>query len=379
MTTYPYGYGTGRYTMEDLRARYGENASIPMHPAFAEALFAAIEALNGQLGIGGGYRYTQPVKPGFAPPGRSFHERQNFASGFSGYSAVDTVWTNSGGVHRSPTWAEIEAVKDFGLHAFISGEPWHVQAKNIRGYGSWLNAGRPDPDPGVVVVPPPQPPPDFPPNTDYRPPNDWWLFPLDTGKPTKRNGDMDSGYPGHVRYLQDVIFHYAGGDITQDGDFGPMTQGRVMDVQRRFGLGVDGICGPNTWAALDSLVHSAANPEPLPPDVPTAPGSWAVSPCLYWVRPGDSPWAVGDRVFGSGRAGAELLGPELFVEPNVHIEIPNVKGRGTKVASGEGPWAIVERLGYPNPAGALDAFYDWNGGEGRALHPGDLVHMPSVV
>ena len=375
MTTYPYGYGTGRLSFDDLRARYGENAPIPMHPGFAEGLFLAIEASDGKLGIGGGYRYTQPVKPGFAPPGKSFHERQNFASGFSGYAAVDSVWTTNG-VHRSPTWDEIDFVKQFGIHAFISGEPWHLQHQSMRGYGSWLTAGRPDP--GGIVAPPP-PPPDLP-TLPYAPPVEWGWFPIDQNKPSIQIGSLDAVWPGHVRYLQDVIYHYAGGNISQDGAFGGETQGRVMDVQRVFGLTIDGKVGPQTWGAIDWLVTNADAPPPdQPPDVPTAPGSWAVSPCLYWVRPGDSPWAAGERVWGSGAAGAENLSPDSFAAPNVHIEIPNVKGRGTKVAAGEGPWAIVERLGYKNPGSAIDVFYDWNGGEGRVLHPGEAVHMPALI
>jgi peptidoglycan L-alanyl-D-glutamate endopeptidase CwlK len=38
--------------------------------------------------------------------------------------------------------------------------------------------------------------------------------------------------------------------ITQDGDFGPITNGAVRDFQRQNCLEVDGIVGPRTWAAL---------------------------------------------------------------------------------------------------------------------------------
>ncbi|MDP2350494.1 MAG: peptidoglycan-binding domain-containing protein, partial [Chloroflexota bacterium] len=39
-----------------------------------------------------------------------------------------------------------------------------------------------------------------------------------------------------------------------DGIFGPLTRQDVIDFQGDTGLGADGIVGPKTWDALDSLV-----------------------------------------------------------------------------------------------------------------------------
>lgn len=385
--TYPYGYGTTRLTMADLRAKTEPH----MHPAYARRVFPALEARGGEIGLavpgcGGGLRYTQPLKPGFAPPGMSFHERQKYASGLFVYAAWDLV-VGTDGRHRAPTWAETEWFKAWGLHTFISGEPWHLQCIEQRGYTTWVNAGRPDPAmdyPLPTVVPPPYVPPMG--SESYNPPTDWWLFPLNKSKPTVREGDKDDAFIGHVRYLQDVIYFFAGGDIARDGDFGPQTKRRVMDLQSVVGAHVDGVVGPQTWGWVDWIVAERTKPAPppAPTPAPTPPppstGITSVSPCKYYVRKGDSPWAVGERVYGSGKAGAENLAASMFTTYSlpgapVFIDILPVKGVATEVRSGEGPYAILARMGVP--AAQLGVFYDWNGGEGRVLHPGDVVHMPT--
>ena len=58
-----------------------------------------------------------------------------------------------------------------------------------------------------------------------------------------------------VREVQTLL-----GDLAQvDGDFGPCTRISVRDFQRKAGLKVDGIVGPDTWAAL----HSPKPAEPV--------------------------------------------------------------------------------------------------------------------
>lgn len=155
MTLYPDGYGTAEVTLERMVAKHGGKA----HPEFWRRLTAWLISEGGRMGVGGGWRQTQPIKPGFAPPGMSFHETQVFASGFAGYAAVDLVHRQPGQVHRSPTWAETESAKEFGLHTFVSGEPWHIQCIEMRGYQTWVNAGRPDPQPIALPGDKPTPPP----------------------------------------------------------------------------------------------------------------------------------------------------------------------------------------------------------------------------
>lgn len=47
-----------------------------------------------------------------------------------------------------------------------------------------------------------------------------------------------------VRVLQQRL------GITADGQFGSGTRAAVIEYQKRKGLGVDGVVGPETWSAL---------------------------------------------------------------------------------------------------------------------------------
>lgn len=140
---YPNGYGTEMISLAEMRRRH----EVKMHPEFARRFFAYMEHKQGQLGVGGGWRRTQPDRPGFAPDGKSFHQTQVFASGTRGYAAVDLVVPVPGRVHRAPYWNETADAPEWGLHTFIRNpsEPWHIQCIEMRGWQSWVNAGRPDP------------------------------------------------------------------------------------------------------------------------------------------------------------------------------------------------------------------------------------------
>ena len=52
-----------------------------------------------------------------------------------------------------------------------------------------------------------------------------------------------------VQALQHLLRHH-GQTIAADGIFGPKTDAAVRDMQRHFGIAVDGIVGPVTWRAL---------------------------------------------------------------------------------------------------------------------------------
>jgi len=65
------------------------------------------------------------------------------------------------------------------------------------------------------------------------------------------------GHSGaEVREMQ-VMLRRAGYPLIIDGDFGPATKRSVMGFQRDSGLTVDGIVGPATWSALDSIAGRA--------------------------------------------------------------------------------------------------------------------------
>jgi N-acetyl-anhydromuramyl-L-alanine amidase AmpD len=75
----------------------------------------------------------------------------------------------------------------------------------------------------------------------------WGLFPLDVHKATiqlNSNGDL-------VRYLQGVLTKTKFYSAAIDGFFGNVTAQAVKAFQANKGLVVDGVVGPQTWAAID--------------------------------------------------------------------------------------------------------------------------------
>jgi peptidoglycan hydrolase-like protein with peptidoglycan-binding domain len=66
---------------------------------------------------------------------------------------------------------------------------------------------------------------------------------------------------GCVTELQSLLNHH-GGDLSVDGDFGPATESAVRSFQAEKGLGVDGIVGPQTKAALYGVVSPPPGPAP---------------------------------------------------------------------------------------------------------------------
>lgn len=158
---YPIGYGREMVPMDELRHRTYPDK---IEPEFADLGFAWIEAQGGLVGIGGSWRSVQPVAPGFAPPGMSFHETQEFEDGTLWYMAWDLVVARPLLPHRAPKWSEVpkqgsaEALL-WGVHANVDDESWHLQHIDIDGYTGWVNAGRRRPTPRLTLFPPTTPPP----------------------------------------------------------------------------------------------------------------------------------------------------------------------------------------------------------------------------
>lgn len=254
-------------------------------------------------------------------------------------------------------------------------DPWGPS--KYAGNGKWnMSSFRADVQ-GTTTPPPTKPPPG-----GYNPPTEWGLYPLDKAKPWVGTGQYGEATKGqHVRYLQDVIYFKAGGDIVRDGQFGPQTKGRVEDLQRLFGLKVTGSVNhggqhaDDTWAVVDALaLDQPVEPEPPEPP-PSQNGVTGVEPCRYYVRSGDGPWSAAERCYGNGALWVGNFTSSQFAEPNVHIPAKGTKGKRTKVRSGEGPYKILDRMNCDR--GRLQTFYDWNGGEKRILHEGDVVFMPT--
>lgn len=66
--------------------------------------------------------------------------------------------------------------------------------------------------------------------------------------PTLKRGDLS----GSVRSMQRLL-NGMNQNLAVDGDFGPASETALENVQRFFGITVDGICGPHSWTVLDTF------------------------------------------------------------------------------------------------------------------------------
>jgi peptidoglycan hydrolase-like protein with peptidoglycan-binding domain len=364
---YPTGYANRLVSFDDLRAEHSER----MHPEYARRLFDCIQDAAGLVGIGNGWRSRETQAANhqrsprtFAPPGLSFHESHRFRSGIDAYAAVDTVGRD-GRHDEAWDWMRDNAGR-FGLRTFwnVNGEPWHTQCNDVpNGVSSWTGAGCPDPvSNGAAPL-----------TTSASP---YGLHPLNPDKP-----NVQIGWHGDlVSYIQTVILHKGGGEITVDGDFGPRTDGRVRDMQSFMKLPVTGVVDWNgSWQIVD---HLAGNQQPAPPpsEVTAASDVQQVGHGLYWVQRGDSPWLVAQRVFGDGAKWQSLepTDPPMpgFNTADHQIVVGGLRGVTAEVRSGDRVWSLVSRMcPGANPADLVGRFNDLNGGAHRILQPGDVVFL----
>lgn len=83
----------------------------------------------------------------------------------------------------------------------------------------------------------------------------------DAVPPTVRRGSRGA----YVELLQTALIR-AGYPMDADGKFGSITEQAVKDFQQKHGLTADGICGKNTWAALDPYIDHDELVQPQIPD-----------------------------------------------------------------------------------------------------------------
>jgi peptidoglycan hydrolase-like protein with peptidoglycan-binding domain len=368
--TFPTGYANRLVTMTELRERHEPK----MHPEYARRIFACIEAADGLVGIGNGWRSTATQAANhakapntFAPAGSSFHESHPWSSNVEAYAAVDTVGRHA--QHQQAwNWMRDNAGR-FGLCTFwdVNGEPWHTQFVDLpKGVKSWQASGCPDP-PRFAV-----------PGADAGADASVTIHSAYDGLPSNDAKPVVSiGWHGDlVSYVQRVIADRAGGKITVDGDFGPQTLGRVKDVQFVAKLATTGVVDwQGTWQFLDHLAGYDRTP-PAPPSAAVE----EVPDGSYWVQRGDSPWAVAQRVFGDGTRYTEFEPTQPpqpgFGAADHMIRLPGVAGRTTTVEPGDVRRTLIERL-YPDRdwSSLSRRFVDLNGGEYRTLLPGETVFL----
>lgn len=237
-----------------------------------------------------------------------------------------------------------------------------------------------------------EPPPPLPPGIAFDPYNGkYGLWPLNAAKPWIKVGSKGDA----VKYAQGVLRNKGGQDIFVDGDFGPQTEGAVRNLQIFFGIkntgsiNYGGKYADDTWAIIDGLVVGFPDqpveppvvvppPTEPPPPPPAEKNYISVGTGRYYLLPGESPWAVSTKVYGTGSRYGDLqtLNPGTW-HPGQIIRCPDVPGRTRQAVAGEGAYAILRDF-FPgdNPADHLDDFYFWNGGEGRVIQPGDWVYCP---
>lgn len=123
---YSYGYQGTVLTEAQLNTKA---TWIYLHPEMrrrALAMFNHMLDRGVQIGIGTGWR-VQPVnKPGFAPPGNSWHESVPVSPRTPTALAIDVV--------PAAAWKHMEPIlADFHLRSFrnVNSEPWHIQPIEI--------------------------------------------------------------------------------------------------------------------------------------------------------------------------------------------------------------------------------------------------------
>lgn len=162
---YPLGYGTTYATLDQIEARL---VAERYHPEFVRRFLAWLAAQGGAVGVGGTRREfgEQPDKPGFAPEGKSFHQPQRYADGWTGPTAIDLVAPDGPDLnhaHDGVSWSLVPAQDSpaaarWGLHCNISTEAWHIQPIEIDGYDTWIANRRPAPRPNYPIPQPPKEP-----------------------------------------------------------------------------------------------------------------------------------------------------------------------------------------------------------------------------
>jgi peptidoglycan hydrolase-like protein with peptidoglycan-binding domain len=238
-----------------------------------------------------------------------------------------------------------------------------------------------------------------------QPPTDLGLL-SDTPEPTLRLGSIGD----EVVLLQSHLSRWPGTggkylySATIDGSFGPVTQAGLMALQELLRVEADGVYGPVTARAFDNARRGLAGiPTPTPPTTPTPlpeprpeKTTSLIGNAIYTVRDRQWAWSVAEAVWGDGRlhekllltsghygvAGAKVTVPKIVLNGAEH----NIPGIITTVLPGEGAAAVMRRIHAEGADASLTEgafvdrekanFYEWNGGSGRTLHPGDTVCLP---
>lgn len=247
--TFLYLYSGARFEWDELVARHWRVSTLePEFRRRLRALFEAAQDAGFDAGIGGGARTRAEQEAAYARDpsnfvraGTSWHENDAYLdrNGNRWAVAVDAV---PAGAAR--TWMKANAPR-FGLQAV--DDDWHLQPIGLPKSRSQYRPGSIFLDPFDLPnqLPPPDPTP-IPPTSPVPNPTPGGSI-VNVTVVTVRRGSTG----GWVRKCQAILAANMGQDIGAiDGNFGARTELGVRNVQTFFGLTVDGVCGPQTWAVL---------------------------------------------------------------------------------------------------------------------------------
>ena len=101
--------------------------------------------------------------------------------------------------------------------------------------------------------------------------------------------------------------------LVVDGSFGPLTTSRVREFQRKWGLAIDGVAGPETWSYL-STSSPGGSPWPLVRQGATQDTNWRVLAAQHLLR-GKGAAIAADGSFGPA-SGAAIKAFQLTLRAN---------------------------------------------------------------
>jgi hypothetical protein len=252
--TFPYGYSRppdggpqGMGTMLTWEQMCTKQTMYNLHPEVVRRFHALIHyahAVGIPLGIGTGWRVQPPKKPGFAAPGNSWHESVPVNPISATALAIDTV------PNVSWDWMENHC-GNFGFRTFrfIGNEPWHIQPTEIpasRNYTTKL--------PPLYTWDLPGEPRPIPPTPTPTPPSSTGVFTVQGYRKEVRQGSTGK----MAKMCQQQINLIGGQGLVEDGQFGSQSVAGLKNVQTVLGVTADGICGPQTWQALENGIKTQA-------------------------------------------------------------------------------------------------------------------------
>ena len=153
-----------------------------------------------------------------------------------------------------------------------------------------------------------------------------------------------------------------GYSVSTDGIFGPNVLRNVKAFQRSAKLGVDGIVGPNTWAALDRATSGGSEPDPKPepsdpkPDPTPDPQPTGSRPMLRPGSRGSHVTYLQRQLSSHGFWVGSIDGSYGHLTSQAVMCLQKTYGLGRDGICGPNTWSAVGRISRPRAA-----YYSGNG------------------